>query len=121
MNSYSKEHYTTKVGKPYFSNLVFQDFDEYAYCVNHENLHYAMKYEPPVWFVTIYPEPRSSMDEWDNENAIQAIKIAEEKLHHLFVTLENEVDAIQKEETKAISLQTNDIFTCLQKTTQNTG
>lgn len=46
-----------KIGKPYFINLAFQDFDEYQYCVHHEVLHIAMKYDPPAWFVTIDPDP----------------------------------------------------------------
>ena len=42
-----------KIGKPYFENLEFQDFDEYASIIRNENLHYAMKEDPPVWFCTI--------------------------------------------------------------------
>lgn len=55
---------------PYFQDLIFDDFDEYAYCVHHEDLHDAMKYNPPAWFVTIdqdqdelEPEIMPRMDE----------------------------------------------------------
>lgn len=42
-----------KIGKPYFENLEFKDFDEYCCVVWKPNLNSAIEQDPPVWFCTI--------------------------------------------------------------------